>query len=284
MRRFAVNQVGNAIAGGGTTFTSDDDPELVKAALPFSLKLIESLLAESPRHRGLLEAAASGFTQYSYAFVLQEADETEDRDVAAARALRDRARRLYLRARDYGLRGLETRYRGLTADLRADPAAAVGRVRRRADVPLLYWTAAGWGAAISVSKDRPELVADLPVVGALIERALALDEGYDGGAVHTFLISYELARPGVRLDDAIARGRIHYERALELGGGTRAGPYVAWAEQVCVQQQDRSQFEVLLQKALAIDADADPSNRLANLVLQRRAKWLLDRVDDLFLE
>src|SRR6266550_3621879 len=75
IKRFAVNQVGNALAGGGTTFSSDDDPELVKAAVPFSLKLMETLLAESPRHKGLLFAAASGFTQYAFAFVQQDAEE-----------------------------------------------------------------------------------------------------------------------------------------------------------------------------------------------------------------
>jgi len=44
-------------------FASDDDPELVREAVPFSLKLIESLLEQSPQHRGLLYAASSGFTQ-----------------------------------------------------------------------------------------------------------------------------------------------------------------------------------------------------------------------------
>src|ERR1044071_3800103 len=108
IRRMAVNRLGDALAGGGTTFASDDDPELVKAAVPFSLKLMESLLAENPRHKGLLFATASGFTQYAYAFVQQDADEMEDKDLAAATAMRARARKLYLRARDYGLRGLET--------------------------------------------------------------------------------------------------------------------------------------------------------------------------------
>src|SRR5882762_1488437 len=78
VKRMAVNKVGDALAGGGTTFSSDDDPELIKSAVPFSLKLMESLLAESPRHRGLLLAACSGFTQYSFAFVNQEADEKAD--------------------------------------------------------------------------------------------------------------------------------------------------------------------------------------------------------------
>src|ERR1700745_93844 len=77
IKKVAINKLGNALASGGTTFTSDEDPELVRDALPFSLKLIESLLAESPRHQGLLFAASSGFTPYAYAFVQEEADEVE---------------------------------------------------------------------------------------------------------------------------------------------------------------------------------------------------------------
>src|SRR5262245_23362409 len=63
IKKMAINRLGDALAGGGNTFASDDDPELVKAAVPFSLKLIESLLAESPSHPGLLLAATSGFVQ-----------------------------------------------------------------------------------------------------------------------------------------------------------------------------------------------------------------------------
>ncbi|HTL17951.1 MAG TPA: TRAP transporter TatT component family protein, partial [Patescibacteria group bacterium] len=90
IRRFAVNKIGDALSGSGATFASDDDPELIKAAAPFSLKLMESLLQESPRHEGLLLATASGFTQYSYAFVQEEADEQEDKDVNAATELKTR--------------------------------------------------------------------------------------------------------------------------------------------------------------------------------------------------
>jgi len=39
----------------------------------------------------------------------------------------------------------------------------------------------------------------------------------------------------------------------------------------------------LLQQALAINPDVKPEWRLANLVMQRRAKWLLSRTDQLFL-
>lgn len=107
LRRLAVNQVGNALAEGGAAFSTDDDPELVGAAVPFGLKLMESFLAESPNHRPLLVASLRGFTQYSYGWISHRADEMEPIDLAAAAALRRRARGLYLRARDYGLRALD---------------------------------------------------------------------------------------------------------------------------------------------------------------------------------
>ena len=281
VRKYAVNQVGNALAGGGTTFASDDDPELVKAAVPFSLKLMESLLAESPRHEKLLFATTRGFTQYSYAFVQQEADEIESLDLTQATALRQRARKLYARARDYGLRGLEVRHPGFTNALAAHPLAAVD-VLRPTDVPQLYWTAMAWGALISQSKDDPQRVAEVPQLEALVDRALALDEGWNVGALHTFLITYEMARTGVK-GDAAERSLRQFELALEQSRGWQAGPLVACAESVCVQRQDLKQFESLLERALAIDVDAHPDFRLANLIYQRRARWLLAKKDELFL-
>lgn len=282
VKKIAVNKIGDALAKGGSTFASDDDPELVREAVPFSLKLMESLLAESPRHRGLLLAASRGFTQYAYGFVQEEADEMEDKDLAASNLMRGRARRLYLRARDYGLRGLEVRHRGFEKAFRENPTGAMRRATAR-DVPFLYWTAASWGAAISVSKDNPELIADQPIVEALIDRAFELTPDFDRGAIHAFLISYESARQGARGDPS-ARSRKHFDRALELSRGEFAGPYVALAETVSVQKQDRAEFRSLLERALAIDPDRKPESRLENLVMQRRARWLLARTDQLFAE
>lgn len=280
-KRMAVNKLGDALAGGGTTFASDDDPELVKAAVPFSLKLMESLLAKSPKHKGLLFASASGFTQYAYAFVQEDADELEEKDVAAAAEMKVRARRLYLRARNYGLRGLEVNHRGFETALRADPKKAV-RAATAKDVPLLYWTAVSWAAAISVSKDDPDLIVDLPKVEALIDRALELDEAFDHGAIHSFLITYEMSRQGAA-GDPVTRSRKHFGRAMELCGGQQAGPLVALAESVSVSKQDVAEFRSLLSRALAINPDEKPEWRLVNLVMQRRARWLLSRADELFL-
>lgn len=281
VKRIAVNRLGDALAGGGTTFASDDDPQLVQQAVPFSLKLMESLLAESPEHKGLLLATSSGFTQYGYAFVQQDADEMETEDFARAEAMRNRARRLYLRARDYGLRGLEAAQPGFTNALRADARLAVARLKKK-HVAQLYWTAAAWGAAISLSKDDPATLAEIPQMEALIDRALQLDESWGDGAIHGFLINYEMSRQGVSGDPS-ARARKHFDRAVELTHGQQAGPFVTYAEAVCVEQQDAKQFEALLNRALAINPDQHPETRLVNLVMQRRARWLLSKEEDLFL-
>ena len=277
----ATTVLADALAKGGASWSRDDDHDLVRAATPFSLKLLEGLLEENPRHPGLLLAAASGFTRYAYAFVQQDADELEARDLKAAEALRERARRLYLRARDYGLRSLEVGHRGFSLAVVERPDVAV-RAMDKSDVPALYWTASAWAAAIALSKDKPALVAQLPCVAAMMDRALALDEGFDGGAIRTFMIAFELARAG-GAGDPVARARSSFERAVQLSDGRDASPYISMAENVSLLKQDAKEFQMLLGKALAIDPDAHPETRLSNLVMQRRARWLLARKDDLFL-
>jgi predicted anti-sigma-YlaC factor YlaD len=53
---------------------------------------------------------------------------------------------------------------------------------------------------------------------------------------------------------------------------------------VSIGKQDRKEFESLLNRATQIDVNAKPEWRLSNLVMQRRARWLLSRVDELFVE
>ena len=282
IKKMAVNALGNALAGGSGTYAKDDDPDLVGEAVPFGLKTMEALLDESPRHQGLLLAAASGFTQYGYGWVQQEADFVESRDFERARELRARARRLYRRALEYGLRGLEVASPGFRRRLRQDPEAALKPLRKE-HVGLLYWTGMAWGAAISLSKDDAELTADQNLAEALERRALALDEGYERGSIHDFFVAYEGGRSEA-IGGSASRAREHLARALDLSQGLRVAAYVTFAETVPVAAQDRKQFQELLEEALAIELDRAPEMRLSNTIYQRRARWLLARVDELFIE
>lgn len=263
----AARGLGDILASGDSVYESDNDIVLVGEALPFSLKLVESLLAESPNHRGLLLTAARGFVLYAYAYVHYDAERAALDDLARARALRAR----------------EQSYPGFADTLSSQPEVAARMVGMGADdqdVALLYWTAACLGLAISVSKRQPAMLARLPEVEALLDRALELDESWNAGALHEFKIIWAAARPG---GGEPGEFRDHYERALALSKGQRASVYVAYAEAVALPRQDRTAFVALLEKALAVDPDADPEHRLLNLIAQRRARWLLEHLDALFL-
>ena len=281
IRSMAVNKIGDALAETGSNFASDEDPELVGQAIPFGLKTMEGLLEESPRHEGLLLAATSGFVQYAYGWVQLEADVVEAKDLARATELRERARKLYLRARDYGLRGLESDFPGLRDALARDPKAALARTKKE-HVPLLYWTAMGWAGAMSLKVNDSDVSADQPIVEAMARRALELDSCWGLGSIHEFFISWESGRSSI--GGSVDRARDHFERDLACSQGRRAFPYVTYAESVSVAKQDKAQFQELMEKALAIDVSRPDDQRLANLLAHKRARWQLGRLEELFIE
>ena len=281
VKKMAIRQVGNAFAGTGTTFSSENDPELIREALPFSLKLMESLLAEVPDHQPLLLATSSAYAQYAYAFLQMDADRLEDEDFAAAQALRARAANLFLRSKNYGMQALELNHAGFSERLAADPDMAVQDLER-SEVPQIYWTAAAWAGVVNLSKEDPHLIAEIPQMEALMDRALELDESWENGAIHSFMITYSMARQ-TSASDPVETAQYHFDQAVKFSNGEQVSPYVALAESVAVQEQDAELFESLLQQALMIDPDEYLQYRLVNILMQRRARWLLDHQDDLIL-
>jgi predicted anti-sigma-YlaC factor YlaD len=242
---------------------------------------MEALLEESPRHKGLLLAACSGFVQYSYGWIQLEADYVEEDSLAQATHMRERARRLYLRALRYGMRGLEVEYPGIGDALSHDPVAALAKTRKK-DVPLLYWTAAAWAGAIALMINDSEVSADQPIVDALARRALALDPSWEMGSIHEFFVSWESGRSSI--GGSKEKALEHYHEAVELSQGLRASPHVTFAESICVPEQDRGAFTASLERALEVDASRPNDQRLVNILMQKRARWLLPRVDEYFIE
>lgn len=274
----ATNAAADALSGTGGVFAKDDDPELIADAAPFGLKTMEAVLEETPEHEGLLLSLASGYTQYAYAFLAEKADVVRDEAYERAEHLDRRARGLYQRGLRYGLRGLELRHEQFGRRLREAPDALSAELSEE-DVPFLYWSAAAWGLSIAASGFAPDEIADFPLAMRMAEWALRLDEAFDDGAIHTLLLTFESASPNGSLD----RAEEHFERALALDGGRRAGTFVSMAENVCVKRQNVVRFHELLERALAIEVDDHPDDRLVNVIMQRRARRLLDREEDLFL-
>jgi predicted anti-sigma-YlaC factor YlaD len=256
---------------------AENDVELAREASAFYLKFSESILRQNPGHQGLATAVSAGYTQYAYAFVAFDAEKIEAKDAKAAERLRQRAAKLYHRARQHALRALEEDKPGFAAALASQQAQDWPKLRKE-QAGLAYWAAAAWGGWISLSKDDPDVVADLPLAIRLAELAWAVDPAWGDGALTGLLGSFEAGRSAGNAQRALS----YFDQSIAQSAGRSAGAYLAKAEGHAQPAGDRALFEQLLQQALAIKDEAGSPLTLQNEVMRRRARWLLEKADDLF--
>jgi hypothetical protein len=181
---------------------------------------------------------------------------------------------MYARAHRHAMTALERNHAGFSAALRqSDPKKQPHLIQ--AQVPLAYWAAASLGGLISMSKDDPDAVADLPLSMRLAELAWQVDPTYGQGALASLMGTLERSKVGGSRQKAQA----YFDQAIALSDAQQAGPYVAKAEGVALPAEDRKQFEQLLKQAIDI---SQQHRSLQNEVMRERAQWLLTSVDELF--
>jgi predicted anti-sigma-YlaC factor YlaD len=286
INKMAINAVSDALGGSGSSevFTCDSDPRLVGDAIPFAIKMYETLLSQNPDHQGLLLTTGSLFIMYANAFVQGEAEMLDSIDKYQERQESlDRAKKLYLRGTAILYSALDKKYPGFSgAVVREGTLEGYLEKFTKEDVPLVYWAVAGTLAAYSINVFDFELGSKIPELTAMIARAYELDPGFNRGAIDEFYILFYASLPDV-LGGDMARAEVHFQRALEKTQGLSAGPYVSYAQAVCVPAQDYDAFKANLEKALSVDPDGDPANRLVNIISQRKARHLLDRAYEYFI-
>jgi predicted anti-sigma-YlaC factor YlaD len=269
-------------SGDSTVFTGEEDPQLVADALPFAMKLYESLLEQTPENEDLLLTTGSIFTMYANAFIQTPASMLPESEYEQQQQMLARAKKMYLRSRGYLLRALELRYPGFGEDLRGNDLEQALAAMVVEDVPLLFWTSASWLGAFSTDTFDMELLLNLSKPIAVLNRALELDESWSQGMIHDTLISIYGSLPEA-MGGSQEKARYHFEKAIEYSGGLSPSPYVALASTVSVANQDVEEFQQLLAQALAIDPADNPDNRLQILLSQEKARWLLGHIEDFFL-
>lgn len=265
-----------------TVFTSDDDPELIKEALPFGLKLYESLAEQAPDNPDLLLATGRSFCMYAYAFVQEPSERLADSDIEKQTRMQIRAKKLYLRGRTYILRGLEVNHPGFTNLMAKGKMEKAVLSCGKKDVGYLYWAGLAWMGAYTADKFDMNLAVNTSKPVKMITRALDLDESYNEGAVHEFFISYYGSLP-VTMGGSEEKARYHFKRSIELSHGLKASPYLALATSICINKQNIGEFKSLCNQALAVDTNKNPQNRLLNILYQDKARWLLAHLDNYFL-
>jgi predicted anti-sigma-YlaC factor YlaD len=269
--------VANALTGDGSSsvFTGDSDPQLVGDALPFAIKMYEALLDSTPKHQGLMLTTGSLFVMYANAYVQGPAEMLPREEWQKRADELARAKQLYLRGMEILYGALEAKYPGFGKTAREGNAQVALKKFKKADTSLLYWTVAGGMAAYSLDVFDFDLGARIPEWSAMIQRAYELDPDYGGASLDEFFIIFYGSLPEIMGGDK-EKAEFHFQQALKKTGGKSAGAYISYAQSICVPAQDYEAFKDNLEKALAINPDADISTRLVTVINQRKARWLLD--------
>jgi tetratricopeptide (TPR) repeat protein len=117
----------------------------------------------------------------------------------------------------------------------------------------------------------------------MMRKVLELDEDFNNGSVHDFFILYYGSLPEY-MGGSSEKARKHFKKAENLSKGRSASPYLSLASTVSIKEQNIKEFKYLLNQVLKIDPDQFPSLRLQNTIYQRKARWMLEHMDEYFVE
>jgi predicted anti-sigma-YlaC factor YlaD len=266
--------------------TGETDVRLVAGFFPTALKMYDILHFQNPSHMGLSVMTASLYVMYANAFVQTEAEKLPIVQFDLQNAELARAKTHYLRGRDYILEAFDQKYPGFKNDITSGDEQNIARAAKKLtknDVNAAYWFGAGWLGAFSLDPLNFDLLMSIGGAVRVLEVAAAFDPDYSYGAIWDILCAFYAAAP-VDFGGDPDRAEFCFAESVRASGGKLPGPYVTYAQSVCVPRQDAAGFDTLLNTALSINPDDMPASRLATTITQEKARWLLDNKDYYFIE
>ncbi len=218
--------------------------------------------------------------EYGFGIIMEQASRLIDEDYSLAMAKYEQANKIFSEARDSGISIISKKYpsfnnwlnKKTSIDFTAD------------DMNDIYWLAASIGGCISSSRGNPFELINLPNVGRLLRAGININPGWGNGSFYSAMISFTTTRSD--LNEIMLRDSVdfYFDKAILYSNGKDAGPYLTYAESIHKPFQERKNFVDKLN--YVINMENKPSNEfeLTNLLAKSRAKWLLARTDEYFLE
>ena len=287
VNKMAAKMMSKSMSGAQDVFTSDNDPELVGDALPLVLKLYEIMLESDPENEDLCSTAGQGFITYSNIYIHTPSEMLDYSQWEKQAKMNDRAKKMYLRGSSYSLRALDIRHNGFSQALYEHRIEEMAEDLENEDVKDLYWYGMGIMGALSIDITDPHIAPMRKNAVYLLNKGFEIDPDFNEGAFHDFYVQYYASLPE-GMGGGLDKAEYHFKKAVELSKGKKASPYVSYALNVCTKKDDEMQsgvkeFKSALEKALLIDENEVPENRLENIIFKRKAQHLLDNIGDYFL-
>lgn len=263
----------------GLAFTNDDDPELVADALPFTIKLYESLIEKDSTNAALYLATSKLLCLYSQYFIAAPLDTISD--PVQKKAIGKRAKKLFLRARDYALKSIDIQKPGsrkafLTGNIDSTIASVT-----KSDSSALFWTSVAWFGAIGADRSDLSLAMGIKKPLSITRKLITMNPTFYQGMAHELLgiVSVNIPKSLGGSPDTAA---YYFSKAIELSDSSRASAFVLYASLVTTKTKNKELYVSLLEKANAIPIDSYPQLRLQNSIYQQKARLLLKTIQNVF--
>jgi len=250
------------IPGFTRAFFEECDLKLAEASLPAELKLMEGLLQNDPCNPKILTALCMGFTGYAMVFVEEENPE--------------RASRLYLRAKTYGLKAMSIENTG--------SRQALDQIKKisRKNIEMLFWTTMAWNAWVNLNLDKPAAIGESTLAEACLKRVLEIEPDFYYGAPYVLMGAILAARPKM-LGGNAPEAKSYFKKAIALSDGKFLLAQYYFARYYAVRVQDKKLFLTLTQEVAEAEPDDLKEACLINQAVKRKMATLAEMTDELFL-
>ena len=218
--------------------------------------------------------------EYGFGIIMEQASRLIDEDYSKAMAKYEQANKIFSEARDSGISIMSKKYPNFNKWLNKETSIDFNAD----DMNDIYWLAASIGGCISSSRGDPFELINLPNVGRLLRTGIDIYPEWANGSFYSAMMSFTTTRSD--LNETMLRDSVdfYFDKAIFYSNGKDAGPYLTYAESIHKPFQERKDFVDKLN--YVINMENKPSNEfeLTNLLAKSRAKWLLARTDEYFLE
>jgi hypothetical protein len=257
-----------------SSFDTLSDLEVAKTGAGSSLATLEGYYALAPDNQNNLYLLMTAWSGYAGAFIEDSWERAQDSgDDALEEAEGLRARQAYDRAIKYGSELLERQKPGFKDAMKNSSTINVYlQGFEKKDASTLLWFGVAWLSRGGVAAADPEIVSELFVGVAFLERSVALDPNLNWGLGNAVLGAYHGRSP----DAELKQSKDLFELSLTSFNRKALTVQVLYAASWACNAHDQKAYKSLLEEVINA-GDVLPEQRLENTLAVRKAKRYLGK-------
>jgi hypothetical protein len=254
-----------------------EKPKLVSIYFERKIKKLEGNDSMSLHGRRVLVRTK---VEYGFGIIMEQADRLIEDDYLEGLDQYKKANNVFNEAQDLGMLIMLEKYPEFNDWLQKDAVIDL----KKEDVSDMYWLAASIGGSVSSSRGDPFELINLPYVGRLLNKCIKIYPEWNNGSLYSAMMSFATSRSD--LSEQMLRDSVdfYFNKAISYSNGMDAGPYLTYAESIHKTFQERKDFVDKLNYVMEMDVVRNSDYEMGNLVSKSRAKWLLSKTDEYFLE